>query len=151
MHDHRDVRVILGRATNHGRTTYVDEFDRWLGGERIEVHDHERNRLDTEAREIGAMRRIVEVGQDPAMDGRMKCDDTMAENRLEPRDGCDVGDVDPSIGERTGRAAARKNRPPCSTERTCELDDSGLVVHTDERGRHSVNANHRAPPPHEGY
>jgi len=109
------VRVILGRTTNHGRTTYVDQFDRRLGRERIEVHDHERNRLDAEPCEVGAMRRIIEVGQDPAVDGRMQRDDAMAENRLEPRDGCDVGDVDPSIGERAGRAAARQNRPPCSS------------------------------------
>ena len=54
--DDADVRVVLGRGPDHGRpadVVIVDELDRRVGPERVEVHDDEVDRLDAVLRHVG--------------------------------------------------------------------------------------------------
>ena len=63
-------------------------------GERVEVDDDERNRINFVAFEVGSMFDLVDVGEDRAVHFRMQCHDSMAEDRGESREVSDVGDRD---------------------------------------------------------
>ena len=97
--DHADMVMVLGRRSHHGRTSDIDQLDRRIGGERVEVADHQVDETDAQSLQGVEMFGLGPVGQDPAVDGRMECLHPAAEHL-----GCagqighlDVGD--PSISQ----------------------------------------------------
>ena len=108
---HTDVRVILGCTAHHGWTTDVDQFDRGRLGERIQVHDDERDRIDSQTSQVVAVRRLGQVGEDRRVDPRMQRDHTMTKDRATAGDVGDVGDLHTGFGQSRGRASARDDRP----------------------------------------
>ena len=55
--DDADVGVVLGGAAHHGRPADVDQLDRGVGGERVEVADHQVDGLDALGLEVGQVAR----------------------------------------------------------------------------------------------
>ena len=88
--DDADVGVVLGGCPDQRRPADVDQFDPRVGRERVQVHDDQRDRLDAVLGEIGAVRFVVEIGEDAAMHLRVERHDAMTEDRREP---CEIGDI----------------------------------------------------------
>ena len=93
--------------------------------ERVQVDDDERDRLDAVRRQVGAVGRVVEVGEDAAVHRRVQRDDAVAEDRRHAGEVGDVGDGDAGAGDGARRAAARHERPPEVGEAAGEVDDAG--------------------------
>ena len=105
--DDADVGVVLGRRPHHRRPADVDQLDARVGRERVQVDDDQRDRLDAVLGEVGAVRLVVEVGEDAAVHLRVERHDAMAEDRREPGEIGDVGDRHAGRGDRRRGAAAR--------------------------------------------
>ena len=134
--DDADVRMVLRCGAHHRRSTDVDQFDARIRRERVEVDDHEIDRLDAVMLHVGDVLGVGRVGEDPAVDLRMQGDHTMAENRGEPGQLRDVGDGDTGVADGSGGTAARHQVPPQLVQGSGELDDAGLVVDGEQRSGH---------------
>jgi hypothetical protein len=128
VHDHADVSVVLGRGSDHGRTPDVDQLDARLRGERIEVHDEQADGVDAELLELGSVLGLVDVRQEPGVDGGMECDDAVPEDGREARQLGHVGDREPRVDQRTRRPSARHQAPAQLVQPRGQLDDAALVV-----------------------
>ena len=71
--DDADMVMVLGRGPHHGRSPDIDQLDRRIGGERVEIADHQVDETDAQPVEGIEMLGLVPVGQDAAVDGRMEC------------------------------------------------------------------------------
>ena len=134
--DDGDAVVVLRRRPDHRRAADVDQVDAGIGGERVEVDDHEVDRFDPVLGEIGAMRRIRRVGEDAAVHLRVKGHDAVTEDCREPGELGDVGDRHSAGRDLPRRAAARQHPPAGGMESLGEFGDSRLVVHGQQRGGH---------------
>ena len=105
--DDAHVGMVLGRRPHERRTADVDQLDPRVGRERVEVDDDQRDRLDAVLGEVGAVRLVVEVGEDAAVHLRVERHDAMAEDRREPREVGDIGDRHTGRGDRRRGTAAR--------------------------------------------
>ena len=65
------VRVVLGRGAQQRDTADVDRLDARALAERVEVADHEVDGRDALGLEVGHVRGLVAVGQDPSVNGRV--------------------------------------------------------------------------------
>ena len=63
---------VLRSSTDHGGATNIDELNRRIRGERIEVADHQVNRADLVVRQILQVLFFRAIRQDAAMDLRMQ-------------------------------------------------------------------------------
>ncbi len=59
----RHMGVVLGRCPHHRRPADVDQLDPRLAGERIQIADHQRDRLDPVLGHVGLMLGLGGVGQ----------------------------------------------------------------------------------------
>ena len=141
--DDADVGMVLRRGPHHRRPADVDQLDPRLLAERVQVDDHEGDRLDAELLEVTSMVGIVGVGQDAAVHLRVQRDHSMAEDGREARALGDVGDRNPRLGDRSGGPAARQQIPPQVVQAASELDDPGLVVDGQQGGGHRAEGNER--------
>ena len=87
-----------------------------LDGERVEVDDDERDRLDPVGRHVGPVLGLGRVGEQPAVDLRVERDDAVVEDRRNAGQFGDVGDGHARVGDRLGGPAARHDPPakPCN-------------------------------------
>ena len=106
-------------------------------GERVEVGDQEGDRLDAELGQVGAVLRLVEVGQQPGVHRRVQRHDAVAEDGREAGELGDVGDGQPGPGDRRRGAAARDEAPTEVVQPGGQLDHAGLVVDGEQGGRHA--------------
>ena len=60
--------MVLGGGAHHGRAADVDELDRRVRGERVQVRDHEVDGVDAVGLQVGQVLGLGAVGQDPAVD-----------------------------------------------------------------------------------
>ena len=127
--DHTDVLVVLRRGTDHGRAAHVDQLDRRVRGEGIEVAGHEVDQADVLALEIGQVIGLGPVGQDAAVDDRVEGLHPAAQHLRRPGQvgHLDVGDARGGQGRR--RPAARHQLPTQVDQPLRQLDDPRLVMY----------------------
>ncbi|OQB89396.1 MAG: hypothetical protein BWX86_02471 [Verrucomicrobia bacterium ADurb.Bin122] len=85
---------------------------------------------------VGDVGRVVTVGQDPAVDGRVQRDHPVPEHVGEARDLLGGDDRKAGIGEHLGGPARADELPTQLDQRPAEVDHAGLVV-----GRQQGSAN----------
>ena len=83
--------------------------------ERVEVHDEQADGLDAVALELGAVLGLVEVGQQPGVDGGVERDHPVAEDGREPGQLGDVGDREAGVGR--APRPSRRSTPAASPAR----------------------------------
>ena len=132
-----DVGEVLRRGTHHGRTPDVDQLDRGVRGERIEVAHDEIDRLDVVGLEVGEVLGLRAVGQDAAVDLRVQGLDPAAEHLGALGDRGHVLVGDPSLREGGRGLPGGDQLDPRRGESAGEVDQSGLVVDA-EQGSHGV-------------
>ncbi len=125
---HGDVRPVLGCGPHHGGPAHVDQLDRGVGPERVEVHGHEVDRLDAEALEVGHVGRVVPVGQQPPVQLRVQGDHAVAQHLGRPGDLLDRAVGDALSGQHPGGAAARDQVPAELDQALGQGRQTGLVV-----------------------
>ena len=112
-HPHR--LEVLCRRPDHRRAPDVDLLDGLIEGraprdslaERVEVHHHEVERLDALGFELGEVRSVPLVGQDPGMDPRVQRLDPPAKHLGGSRDVRHRRDEDAGALKCSGRVAGR--------------------------------------------
>ena len=144
-HD-RNPRVVLRRCPRHRRSADVDRLDLGLLEERIEVAHHHVERGDAVLLHVGEVRRLAPVGEDPAVHLRVQRDDTVVEHLGEAGDGRERDDGDARLLQRLGGAARRHQLPAQLVELAGEVDESGLVVHREQRARPSGGCGQSSSP-----
>ena len=140
--DDPDVGVVLGRGPHHGRTADVDEIDARIAGERVQAGDDEGDRLDAVVLEVAAVIRVVGVGEDPAVDDRVKGHDPMAEDGREPGELGDVGDRHAGLPDGARRPATRQQPPAELVEVPCASSVTPRLSYTDSS---AVGTGRRVP------
>ena len=73
--------VVLGCGPHHRRSADVDELDARVHVERVQPGDDQGDRFDPVLLQIPLMIGVVGVGEDAAVDQRVKCHHSMAEDR----------------------------------------------------------------------
>ena len=142
-HGHRGV--VLGRGADHGRAADVDHVLRArpavgevgdVDAERVDVHDHEVERLDALRGHVGLVGGVGRVGEDAAVHLGVQRDHPVPEDRVEPGELGQVGHRQAGVAQ-GGRGAARRHQvDPEAGQLAGELDDAGLVVDR-EQGPHA--------------
>ena len=105
--DDGDGGAVLGCATHHGRTADIDLFDGGgfvssgadRVGERIQIDDHQIERLDAKLLELGGMVGVGHVGEDTGMDMRVKGLDAAIKAFRETSDFGDLGHFDTQLSQ----------------------------------------------------
>ena len=131
--DDADVLVVLRRGAHHGRTADVDELDRRVGRERVEVAHDEVDEADSQPVERVEVSRLRTVGQDPSVDPRVECLDPAVEHLGRAGHLGDLDVVDARSGEGLGGAPARDELPSEIGESAGEVLEAGLVVDGQQR------------------
>ena len=147
-HD-RDPRVVLGRRARHGRATDVDRLDVGLVEERIQVRDNEIERLDRVRLEVGAVRGLPAVGEQPAVDLRVQRHHSVIEHLRNAGDVVHGGDGDPGCGDGLRCSTRRHELDPEVVQLAREIDEAGLVPHREQRA-FDLGVHAGAPRPESG-
>ena len=131
---HHDTHVgeVLRCRSDHGRPADIDELDRGVRGEGIEVADHEIDRLDVVRCQVSEVLGLGAIGQDPAVDLRMQGLDPSPEHLRARGDGrhIDVGDA--RLDERSRRLPAGDELDTELLEAPSKGDETCLVVHAEQ-------------------
>ena len=144
--DDGDGREVLGGSAQQRRPADVDHLDEVglgeLGAvdgelERVEVHAHEVERLDSVLRECDEVLLATPPGEDPRMDARMQRLHATVEELREPGHVLDLRDRETRLRQRHRGAAARHELESELREPPRELGDTGLVVDGDQRAHSS--------------
>ena len=106
-----DVGVVLGGGPHHRRSTDVDELDAGVNVERIQPGDDQRDRFDAVFLQVPLVIRVVGVGEDAAVDQRVKCHNSVAEDRGEAGELGNVGDRNTCLADGPRRATTRDQLP----------------------------------------
>ena len=131
--DDRHPRVVLRRRAHHRRSADVDRVDPGPLEERVQVRHDEVERLDVVAFEIGEVRFLVAVGEEPTVDLRMQRLHPFVEHLRHARDGLDLRHRQARRVER-GRGAGRRHELDAEVgEAPRELGEALLVVHRQQR------------------
>ena len=125
--------VVLRRGAHHRRPADVDQLDRRVALERVEVADDKVDRLHALAFELGEMRLVLPVGEDAGVDRRVERLHPAVEHLFLTGDFVDAAVRDPLGCERLGRAAARHDLNAEFFEFARERDERGFVGNGDER------------------
>ena len=112
---HRDVVVVLGRGPDHGRPAHVDQLDRRVGRERVEVADDQVDEADAQPVERVEVLGLGAVGQDAAVDHRVEGLDPAPEHLGRAGELGHLGVVDAGRGSAPPRC--RRSRPAPSRGR----------------------------------
>ena len=148
--DDCDGWVILGSRAHHRRATDVDLLDAFVRGgaagdgvgERIQVDDHQLERLHAQFFELLEMLGPTGIGADTGVHPRMQCLDPAVESFGESGEILDLGDGNARVGDlRSGRSGGHQGHA-CVVQAGRQLDQSGLVVDTDQRAAHCFTFGH---------
>ncbi len=132
--DDADVLVVLRRGPHHGRTAHVDELDRRIRRERIEVAHHEVDQADPQRVEhVEVHRASTRSARIPPWTAGWSVLTRPSSISGRPGHLGDLDVVDARRGERLGGAAARDELPPEIGETAGELLEPGLVVDGQQR------------------
>ena len=140
--DDGDTGVVLGRGTDHGRTTDVDVFNRVFqrdarlgdgGGERVEVHADQVDGRDAVGVDGGHVLGQVATGQDAAMHLRVQGLDAAVEHFREAGVVADFGDVQAGVLEHLGGAAGGQQLDALGGEALGEFENTRLVGDGNQR------------------
>ena len=101
--------------------------------ERIEVGDHQLERLDPEVRELLRVLGTAYVGEQAGVHPRVQRLDPAVEALRESGEVSDLGHRDAGLGDARGRAAGGDKGDTGRVEAAGELDEPGLVVDADQR------------------
>ena len=124
-----DVVVVLGRRPHHGGPSDVDELDRGIGGEGIEVADHQVDEADAQLLDVREMVGLRPVGQDAPVDGGVEGLDPAPEHLGRTGEIGHLDVVDARLGQRGRGAPARHQLPAELREPAGQPHETGLVVH----------------------
>ena len=120
--------VVLGGGAHHGGTTDVDELDRGVRGERVQVRHHEVDGVDAVRLEVGLVLGLGAVGQDAAVDLRVEGLDAPAQHLGRAGHLGDLGVRDAGLGQPGRGVAAGHQLPAQVREALGQLDQPLLVV-----------------------
>ena len=133
--------VVLGGGPHHGRSADVDELDAGVDVERVQPGDDEGDRFDAVVLQIPLMVGVVGVGEDAAVDERMKGYHSMAEDRGESGELGHLGDRNTGLPDGPRRPATREQLPSELVETLGQLGDAPFVIHGQQGGRHGPEGN----------
>ena len=127
--------VILGGASHHGRATNVDLLDGvgLIGsgahgiGERIQVDNHQIERLDAELLELLGMLRVGHIGQNAGVNVWVQRLDAAIEAFGESSDIRHLSDMNSQFGQLLGGRTGGHNLGACLHERVGENFDAFLM------------------------
>jgi hypothetical protein len=145
---HRDVRVVLGRASDHAGAADVDVLDglveRDAGRgrrllERVERHRDQIDRPDPVPLERGRVLGQVAAGQDAAVHGRVQRLHASVEHLGKAGDLGHVDDRHAGVAEQAGGPAGGQDLGAQRVQTAREVDDARLVVDADEGTAHSAH------------
>jgi len=144
--DDPDVGVVLGRRTDHGRPTDVDQLDARIRRERVEVAHHQVDGRDAPLAEVLHVGRVGPVSQDPGVDHGVEGlhPSTQHLRRL-----CDLSHPGHrnALGCQQGRrSTAGDHLPPQLDQPAGELHDPRLVVDGQQSPAARRGAHADAPP-----
>jgi hypothetical protein len=122
------VLVVLGGGAHHGRAADVDELDRRVRGEGVQVRHDEVDADDVVGLEVGQMFGLGTIGEDAAVDLRVERLHPAPQHFGRARDVGGLGVRDTGLGELRGRVATGDQLPPQIGETLGQLDETLLVV-----------------------
>jgi hypothetical protein len=134
--DDRDVGVVLGGPSDQAWSADVDVLDGLFeadvgsgdgGLERVEVDDHEVDRLDPLGFEGLKIFGNIATGENSAVELRVECLDPAAEDLRLAGVGGDLDGIDPRSDERCSRPARGEKLDPLSRQKPGEFDEFALV------------------------
>jgi hypothetical protein len=134
VHDDGHALVVLRRGAHHGRAADVDVLDGVLegaaglrdrGGERIEIHRDEVNRVDAVLGHHGVVH--AAPAEQPAVDLRVQRLDASIHDFGEACHGSDVDDLDAVLAQQRGGAARGQDRDAAAAQRVREFEQAFLV------------------------
>jgi hypothetical protein len=128
-----DVAMVLRRSANHGRPADVDELDRGIRGEGIQVRDHKIKRCDVVFAQRSDVLGLVEISEDARVNVRMKRLHTSVEHLGETGHVFDVEVLHASFGECVCGAARRHEFDTVRTKSLRKIDETRLVPHAQQR------------------
>ena len=140
--DDADAGVVLGGRAHERRPADVDLLDQLVVGrafargrlgERVEVDDHELERLDLRGGELLAMVGQPLIGQHARGDARMERLDPAVEHLGEAGHVGNVGHLETCLAHGAGRAAGRDELEAEAGQARREGRQAALVGHRDER------------------
>ena len=120
--------MVLGRGPHHGRAAHVDELDRRVRGEGVEVAHHQVDEADAQALQGVEVVGLGPVGQDAAVDDRVEGLDPAAQHLGGAGQLGHLDVVDAGLGQGRRGAAARDQLPAQVGQAPGEVLDPGLVV-----------------------
>ena len=133
MNDHRDVRAVLRRGSDHRRAAHVHGLYRRLRLERVQVANDKVDRGDVLSGKVVDMGLDRPVGQNAGMNGRVQGFHATVEHLGNARDQGNFCVIDPGCREGIGGAAARDQLDAESGETARELLEPRLVVYRKKR------------------
>lgn len=141
IHHDGDVGVVLGRGPDHRGTTDVDLFDAFLGGragrdrlaERVQVDDHELERLDAQSGELLDVVILAQVGEQSGVHAGVQRLHAPLQAFREAGDCGDLGDRDPFGRDRGRSGSGRHDLDAGLVEPTRQLGQPGFVVRRHQR------------------
>ena len=143
--------MVLGRGTDHGRPPDVDLLDAVVEagatgdrlGERVQVRHHEVHPDDVVLVEGALVFGLAAIGEDPAVDTRVKCLHAPIEDLGEARDVGDLGHGHARGGDGGCRRAGGDDLDPGLVQCRSEFLHACLVVDRDECPAHRHNSTFR--------
>ena len=140
--EHGDGGEVLGGRAHHRRAADVDRLDdvalarlapRGHVPERVEVDDHEVDRLDAVLGQRGLVARVVAAGEQRAVHARVQRLDAAAEHLGDARQILDARRLQAVLAE-VGRGAAGRDQLDAELDQAMrKLQQAGLVRDRDER------------------
>ena len=133
VHDDHDIREILGGSADHGGAADVDVFQCVFQGdagpgdglpERVQISDHDVDRLDVVFFELRYMVRIRPACEQSSVDHRVQGFDTAVQYLRGTRHLCDLLDRQSSAVQHRMGPAGRHKIVPGGLDHTGEFDQS---------------------------
>jgi len=133
-------RMVLRRGADHRGAADVDLLDALIivraGSdgllERVEVDHHQLERLNPQLLQLGDMAVLAQVCQDAGVHARVERLHTAVEDLREPGQLRHLSHGNASISDALGGGAGGDDFHACLAQRTGQILQPGLVVHTDE-------------------
>ena len=132
-----DVLVVLGRGAHHGGPADVDQLDRGVRRERVQVRHHQVDGLDAVGLQVVEVLGLGSVGEDAAVDLRVQGLDPPPEHLGRAGDLGHLNVGDARLGELGRRVAARHQLPTQIRQALGQIDQTLFVV-DGQQGSHDL-------------